>query len=55
MSIGIDNFPALLKEIAAMLRPGGIFIYVEGDLQLYDEDFKPRTSQSPDEPVSNAV
>jgi len=33
-----------------MLRPGGVFLFVDGDLQLYDENFEGLTVCEEGEP-----
>jgi len=36
----IVNYPYFLRECCRMLRPGGVFLFADGDLQLYDENFE---------------
>lgn len=38
VSAGIRDFPALLQDFAQVLRPGGVLLLGDGDMQLYDED-----------------
>ncbi|KAF9520151.1 hypothetical protein BS47DRAFT_846792 [Hydnum rufescens UP504] len=38
---GIRDFPQFIHEMVQCLKPGGILLIVEGDLQLYGEDFEP--------------
>lgn len=37
----IRDYPAFLKELAHTLRPGGILLLGEGEMQLYDEQQRP--------------
>ncbi|KAG9029513.1 hypothetical protein FRB95_005234 [Tulasnella sp. JGI-2019a] len=48
--IGITNYRALLADIGRMLRPGGIYLSIEADLQLFDENFEAITAQNEGEP-----
>ncbi|KAI0929195.1 hypothetical protein AcW1_006207 [Taiwanofungus camphoratus] len=41
ISAGIRDFPGLLQELAEVLRPGGILLLGDGDMQLYDENTRP--------------
>ncbi|EJD54030.1 S-adenosyl-L-methionine-dependent methyltransferase [Auricularia subglabra TFB-10046 SS5] len=40
ISAGIIDYPFFLRECARMLRPGGVFLFADGDLQLYNERFE---------------
>ncbi|KAI0723973.1 S-adenosyl-L-methionine-dependent methyltransferase [Cerioporus squamosus] len=37
VSAGIRDFPQLLEELAQALRPGGVVLLGDGEMQLYDE------------------
>ncbi|TBU35695.1 S-adenosyl-L-methionine-dependent methyltransferase [Dichomitus squalens] len=41
ISSGIRDYPQLLEEFAQALRPGGVVIVGDGDLQLYDQYQQP--------------
>ncbi|KAI0691028.1 S-adenosyl-L-methionine-dependent methyltransferase [Cytidiella melzeri] len=41
ISMGIRDYPAFLRELALTLRPGGILLLGEGEMQLYDERQRP--------------
>lgn len=49
---GITNYRKLLDEIAEVLRPGGVFLAVDGDPQLWDENLQPIHQIDEGEPVS---
>lgn len=38
-----------------MLRPGGIYLSLEADMQLYDQNFEAITAQNEDEPVRSVL
>ncbi|KAG8904079.1 Eukaryotic peptide chain release factor GTP-binding subunit [Tulasnella sp. 403] len=48
---GFENYPKFLEEVCDMLRPGGVYLTVEGDLQTYDENFEPRTAHDENDPT----
>lgn len=37
----IRDFPTFLDELAQSLRPGGVLLLGDGEMQLYDEDQRP--------------
>ncbi|KIP12259.1 hypothetical protein PHLGIDRAFT_328195 [Phlebiopsis gigantea 11061_1 CR5-6] len=41
IAMGIKDYPALLKDLAQTLRPGGMIILGDGEMQLYDEERRP--------------
>ncbi|KAH9952099.1 S-adenosyl-L-methionine-dependent methyltransferase [Amylocystis lapponica] len=41
ISSGIRDFPLLLQELARALRPGGVVLLGDGDMQLFDEQQRP--------------
>lgn len=41
VSMGVRDFPAFLRELATTLRPGGMLILGDGEMQLYDEQRHP--------------
>lgn len=41
VSAGIRDFPRLLQELTAALRPGGVLLLGDGEQQLYDEHRRP--------------
>lgn len=46
----IRDFPALLNELAQVLRPGGVLLLGDGEMQLYDEHRKPISFAEPGQP-----
>lgn len=53
VSSGIADYRAFLADVAQCLRPGGVFQSIEAEFQMYDEQFRPITARSEDDPVSN--
>lgn len=51
ISTGITDFRKLVDEIADVLRPGGVFLSIDGDMELFDENFRPITAQNESERV----
>ncbi|KAG8906971.1 hypothetical protein FRB99_005613 [Tulasnella sp. 403] len=50
--VGITDYREFLKdEVLAILRPGGIFLSIEGDLQTFNEFREPITAKHEDEPA----
>ncbi|KAI0797651.1 S-adenosyl-L-methionine-dependent methyltransferase [Abortiporus biennis] len=47
---GIRDFPSLLNELADVLRPGGVILLGDGDMQLYDETMRPVPYSEPGQP-----
>ncbi|KAG8986801.1 hypothetical protein FRB90_003768, partial [Tulasnella sp. 427] len=47
---GIRDYPAFLQEVVKMLRPGGVFISLEAQFELFDAARKPFGAQSPSDP-----
>lgn len=39
---GLKDYNAFIDEAALCLKPGGVILLCEGDLQLYDENFQPQ-------------
>ncbi|GBE82130.1 S-adenosyl-L-methionine-dependent methyltransferase [Sparassis latifolia] len=50
VSAGIRDFPALLRELEQVLRPEGVLLLGDGDMQLYDEDQRPISLSEPGTP-----
>ncbi|KZT09627.1 S-adenosyl-L-methionine-dependent methyltransferase [Laetiporus sulphureus 93-53] len=50
ISAGIRDFPALLEELASVLRPGGMLLLGDGEQQLYDEHKRPLALSDPGTP-----
>ncbi|KAK7693742.1 hypothetical protein QCA50_003314 [Cerrena zonata] len=50
VSAGIRDFPGLLNELAQVLRPGGVLLLGDGEMQLYDEHRKPISFAEPGQP-----
>ncbi|KAG8910003.1 hypothetical protein FRC00_009038 [Tulasnella sp. 408] len=50
VSSGIADYRAFLADVAQCLRPGGVFQSIEADFQMYDEQFRPITARSEDDP-----
>jgi len=46
---GLKNYYGLLEDSAYILRPGGVFLSLEGDMQLYNERKEKITAQNPGE------
>lgn len=38
VQIGIKSYSKMVDEVARCLKPGGLAIFIEGDLDLYDQD-----------------
>lgn len=49
---GFGNYRNFLDDVSQVLRPGGVFLSLEGDLQLYDANFEPIVAENESEPVS---
>ncbi|OCH94926.1 S-adenosyl-L-methionine-dependent methyltransferase [Obba rivulosa] len=49
ISAGIRDYPQFLRELALVLRPGGVLLVGDGEMQLYDEDRQP-LSYNPNSP-----
>ncbi|KAG8872851.1 hypothetical protein FRB97_007286 [Tulasnella sp. 331] len=47
---GITDYRALLSEFSKMLRPGGVFLSMEADMQIFDENFEAITARNEGEP-----
>ncbi|KAG8919091.1 hypothetical protein FRC01_001481, partial [Tulasnella sp. 417] len=47
---GIVDYPAFLAEVVKMLRPGGVFISLEAQFELFGADRMPFGAQEPDDP-----
>lgn len=54
ISTGITNYRALLTDVGKMLRPGGVFLSMEADMQILDENYEAVTTRNEDEPVRMA-
>ncbi|EPQ58002.1 S-adenosyl-L-methionine-dependent methyltransferase [Gloeophyllum trabeum ATCC 11539] len=50
ISAGIHDFKGLLREFANALRPGGVLLLADGEMQLYDESKEPLAALEPGEP-----
>ncbi|KZV93410.1 S-adenosyl-L-methionine-dependent methyltransferase [Exidia glandulosa HHB12029] len=50
LGTGVNDRDALFQEIKSMLRPGGVFLFVEGDLHIYSETFEQLPWCEPGEP-----
>ncbi|KAG8926062.1 hypothetical protein FRC02_009226 [Tulasnella sp. 418] len=51
ISQGITDYEAFVKEdVYNALKPGGVFLFVESDLQMYDDEWEAITAQYEDEP-----
>ncbi|KAG8953834.1 hypothetical protein FRC04_001464 [Tulasnella sp. 424] len=50
VSSGIADYRAFLEDVGQVLRPGGVFQSIECDLQLYDDQFRPITARTEDDP-----
>lgn len=50
ITAGICDFQYFLRECSRMLRPGGIFLLADGDLQLYDDNFEGLSVCEEDDP-----
>ncbi|KIO29852.1 hypothetical protein M407DRAFT_46039, partial [Tulasnella calospora MUT 4182] len=40
VTLGITNYRKFMDEVVEILRPGGVFLTVAGDMQIYDENHK---------------
>ena len=40
VSTGITKYREFLDEVVEILRPGGVYLAVDGDMQLYDENHR---------------
>ena len=50
---GIEDPEAFMHEVYNTLRPGGIYLMIEGDLRTCDENMNPITQFNEGEPVSD--
>jgi len=46
---GIRDFQSLLYELADVVRPGGVLLFADGEMQLYDENKQPLPIAEPGE------
>ncbi|KAG8906970.1 hypothetical protein FRB99_005612 [Tulasnella sp. 403] len=54
--VGITDYREFLKdEVLAILRPGGIFLSIEGDLQTFNEFKEPNTGKDENDPAKGNV
>lgn len=53
VSTGITRYREFLDEVVEILRPGGVFLAVDGDMQLYNENFMPVQGTKEGEQVSD--
>ncbi|KAF8590068.1 S-adenosyl-L-methionine-dependent methyltransferase [Ramaria rubella] len=44
---GIRDYPSLLCELASVVRPGGVLLFADGEMQLYDEHQQPLPVSEP--------
>lgn len=51
MTQGVKDFPSFFKNIQRMLRPGGVFIIMDGPLTTFDEDRQPMECKEEGQPV----
>ncbi|KAJ3553866.1 hypothetical protein NM688_g3394 [Phlebia brevispora] len=47
VDVGIRDFPGLLNELAQSLRPSGVLLLGDGEMQLYDEQKRPISFSEP--------
>lgn len=52
IAAGIYSYPELLKNIWRMLKPGGIFLTMNGGFGLYGTDFERNSTTDENDPVS---
>ncbi|KAG8912285.1 hypothetical protein FRC01_005177 [Tulasnella sp. 417] len=52
VTLGITNYRKFMDEVAEILRPGGVFLTVAGDMQIYDENQNLLPLINEGEPVS---
>ncbi|KAF8512272.1 S-adenosyl-L-methionine-dependent methyltransferase [Gautieria morchelliformis] len=53
VGVGIRDFLKLLSELASVVRPGGVLLFADGEMQLYDEQQQPLPVAEPgEEPFS---
>ncbi|KIO32978.1 hypothetical protein M407DRAFT_18134 [Tulasnella calospora MUT 4182] len=50
VSSGISNYPEFLKDVWGILRPGGLFLAIEGNVGLFNKDFEPITTTDENHP-----
>ncbi|KAG8988853.1 hypothetical protein FRB94_002183 [Tulasnella sp. JGI-2019a] len=50
IATGITGYRALLSDIANMLRPEGVYLSIEVDMQLYNENFEAITATDENDP-----
>lgn len=51
IATGITNHRALVGEAANILRPGGVYLSMEVDMQVFDESYGAFTMTNEGEPV----
>lgn len=51
ISSGISNYPDFINEMWNILRPGGLFLAVEGNVGLFNKEFEPITTTDENHPV----
>ncbi|KAG8872852.1 hypothetical protein FRB97_007287 [Tulasnella sp. 331] len=50
IATGITNYRGLVGEVANMLRPGGVYLSMEVEMQIFDENYEAITATDEDEP-----
>ena len=55
MILQIRDYPALLNELAAALRPSGVLLLAAGDMQLFDEQKSPLPFSEPSASATNRI
>lgn len=55
ISIGITDFRHFVDEVAEVLRPGGVFLSIEGDMKLFDENLRPIRAEKKSDPVRAGI
>ncbi|KIO32979.1 hypothetical protein M407DRAFT_91164 [Tulasnella calospora MUT 4182] len=50
ISSGISNHPKFIKDVWDILRPGGLFLTIEGNVGLFNKDFEPITTTDENHP-----
>lgn len=48
---GVTKYRDFLDEVVDILRPGGVFLVVDGDMKLVDENFRIIDAQNEGDPV----
>ncbi|KAG8906860.1 hypothetical protein FRB99_005920 [Tulasnella sp. 403] len=51
---GVANYPVLIEEMARCLKPGGVILLADGDMQLVDHNLEPQDMALDDEECSQA-